>query len=354
MNARGSTEVIVASIGLSIGALSQNLYTMIVTMALLTTSAMPPTLRWALSRVPLRTDEKERLDREAFESRGFVANMERLLLTVSDKANGRFASRLAGLLAGRRGLPTTLLHVQGEPGTTESNSNATVDASDLVENVKQGGGEASSMPPGSPEKATTVEVRARVENTDAEEAILREAPKGYDLLFIGLDPAKMSGGEFNSEVVRAVRAYDGPVAVAVSRGVHETDPVRGPIRILAPITGTAISKHAAELSIELARAAQVEITVLYVAQPSRSDHGLRRGLMMVARRDEEAALRQIVEIGDHYNVDVRTKFLISLRRPPFNSGGGCANRRDIDCSRRCNSTGRHHPLRQYCRSYASR
>ena len=46
MNARGSTEVIVASIGLSIGALSQNLYTMIVTMAVLTTSAMPPTLRW--------------------------------------------------------------------------------------------------------------------------------------------------------------------------------------------------------------------------------------------------------------------------------------------------------------------
>jgi Kef-type K+ transport system membrane component KefB len=57
MNARGSTEVIVASIGLSIGALSQNLYTMIVTMAVLTTCAMPPTLRWALSRLPLRPGE---------------------------------------------------------------------------------------------------------------------------------------------------------------------------------------------------------------------------------------------------------------------------------------------------------
>src|SRR5262249_588388 len=49
MNARGSTEIIVATIGLSLGALSQTLYTMIVTMAVITTMAMPPTLRWALS-----------------------------------------------------------------------------------------------------------------------------------------------------------------------------------------------------------------------------------------------------------------------------------------------------------------
>ena len=37
MNARGSTEVIIATIGLSMGVLSQNLYTMIVTMAVVTT-----------------------------------------------------------------------------------------------------------------------------------------------------------------------------------------------------------------------------------------------------------------------------------------------------------------------------
>ena len=52
MNARGSTEVIVASIGLSMGALSQNLYTMIVTMAVITTMAMPPMLRAALTACP--------------------------------------------------------------------------------------------------------------------------------------------------------------------------------------------------------------------------------------------------------------------------------------------------------------
>ena len=34
MNARGSTEVIIATIGLSMGVLSQNLFSMIVTMAI--------------------------------------------------------------------------------------------------------------------------------------------------------------------------------------------------------------------------------------------------------------------------------------------------------------------------------
>jgi Kef-type K+ transport system membrane component KefB len=64
MNARGSTEVVVASIGLAMGALSQNLFTMIVAMAFVTTMAMPPMLRWSLSRVPLGKDENERLEQE--------------------------------------------------------------------------------------------------------------------------------------------------------------------------------------------------------------------------------------------------------------------------------------------------
>jgi Kef-type K+ transport system membrane component KefB len=67
MNARGSTEVIVASIGLSMGVVSQDLFTMIVAMALITTAAMPPSLRWALHRLPLQQDERRRLERESFE-----------------------------------------------------------------------------------------------------------------------------------------------------------------------------------------------------------------------------------------------------------------------------------------------
>src|SRR6185437_5547163 len=80
MNARGSTEVIVASIGLTMGALTQNLYSMIVTMAVLTTMAMPPMLRWALSRLPMKKEEQKRLEAEKLDSKGFVSRLERLLV----------------------------------------------------------------------------------------------------------------------------------------------------------------------------------------------------------------------------------------------------------------------------------
>ncbi|MBV8322915.1 MAG: cation:proton antiporter, partial [Hyphomicrobiales bacterium] len=109
MNARGSTEVIIATIGLSMGALTQNLFTMIVAMAVATTMAMPPMLRWALGRVPLSKAEKERLEREEFEARGFVSNLERLLLAVDQSPNGKFTARLAGLLVGTHGIAITVV-----------------------------------------------------------------------------------------------------------------------------------------------------------------------------------------------------------------------------------------------------
>jgi Kef-type K+ transport system membrane component KefB len=111
MNARGSTEVIIATIGLSMGLLSESLFTMIVATAVVTTLAMPPMLRAALWRLPISAEEDERLKREEFEAKGFVANLERLLIAVDESANGRFASRLAGLLAGVRGIPASVLHV---------------------------------------------------------------------------------------------------------------------------------------------------------------------------------------------------------------------------------------------------
>src|SRR6266850_7083410 len=114
MNARGSTEVIVASIGLSMGVLNQALFTTIVTMAVVTTMSMPPMLRRALGRLPIRPEEAARLEREEFEARGFVSNIERLLVAVDASPSGQLASRLVGLLAGARRIPATVIHFDYE------------------------------------------------------------------------------------------------------------------------------------------------------------------------------------------------------------------------------------------------
>ncbi|HEY4920768.1 MAG TPA: cation:proton antiporter, partial [Xanthobacteraceae bacterium] len=119
MNARGSTEVIVATIGLSMGAISQKLFSMIVAIAITTTMAMPPMLRWALARVPMRKAERERLEREEMEAKGFVPKLERLLLAVDHSPNGKFAARLAGLVAGQRGIPITVLSLVSQGDKTK-------------------------------------------------------------------------------------------------------------------------------------------------------------------------------------------------------------------------------------------
>jgi nucleotide-binding universal stress UspA family protein len=231
---------------------------------------------------------------------------------VSDSQNGRLASRLAGLLAGPRGLPTTVLHVDPESRSTEQRTAATAKASEIADDVKQSANQARSARPARAKEGPPVAVKTSAELSDPEQAVSHEAPKGYDLLIVGLASAVPAGG-FNPEIAKAARAYKGPSAVVVARGVLNDDPIGGGIKILTPITGTAISRRAAELSIEFARATDAEITVLYVSPSKTSPNGIQQRHRLLARRHGEAVLKEIVEVADHYDVRLRTKIRISDR-----------------------------------------
>ncbi len=297
MNARGSTEVVVATIGLSMGMLTQNLYTVIVAMAVVTTMAMPPTLRWALARLPLRAEEKRRLEREEFEARGFVSNMERLLIAVDESPNGRFASRLAGLIAGSRAMPMTLIRTQGaDPRDAERPGKA----AESKQAVEAGARET----PGAGDLAN-VHVIAPAAESSAEESVASEATKGYDLLVIGIaDTAE--GAEFHDEVNRIAAQFEGPLAIVGGRGPHLEDPIKSPLHVLVPITGTQVSREAAEVGIVIARAIDAPITALHVAagRSSRIARGLRGAVP--SRGQQEAILRDAVEMADRCGVEMRT------------------------------------------------
>jgi hypothetical protein len=112
MNARGTTEVIVATIGLSIGVLTKDFYTLIVVMAITTTMLMPPMLRWALGRIPTSEDEKERLAREDAEAGDFVPHVERLLIAADEGDCGKLAALLGGLFVGCRRIMATVLDLE--------------------------------------------------------------------------------------------------------------------------------------------------------------------------------------------------------------------------------------------------
>jgi Kef-type K+ transport system membrane component KefB/nucleotide-binding universal stress UspA family protein len=302
MNARGSTEVIVASIGLSMGVLNQSLFTTIVAMAVVTTMSMPPMLRWALGRLKMSPEEAARLEREEFEARGFVPNIERLLVAVDASPSGQFASRLVGLIAGARRIPTTVLHLdyataEALPGgEQQAERTKTV----VTESAEVGDEAAPPESGGDP-----VEITTRVEKP-GEEAILAEARKGYGLLFIGREPAS-EGDAFHEQIARSAARFGGPFAIAIARGVDRQETIGTALKILVPVTGTAISRQGAEVAIALAQASHGSVTALHVADGKRMRRswGRQVGAAIAPMSSAEAVIREIVRLGDRYGVEVK-------------------------------------------------
>jgi Kef-type K+ transport system membrane component KefB/nucleotide-binding universal stress UspA family protein len=295
MNARGSTEVIVATIGLTMGALTQTLYSMIVVMAVITTMAMPPMLRWALGRLPINKEEKERLVREEIDAKGFVGQFERLLIMADDGANGKFATRIAGFIAGHRGIPLTVLKLD------ETGSKSGTDTEPLHQEATEGakeGHRAAETEKGEG-RQEIVDISARAEPALNGEAVTREANKGYDLLFVGLSRMRTSGGKFSAQVDNAASGFQGPIAIAFAgRDIN----LSHGFRILVPVDGTTASRRGAEIAFALSPARESSITALYVTEQSKASSGARRG-RNARRETERAVLEDAVALGERYGHD---------------------------------------------------
>lgn len=293
LNARGSTEVIIASIGLSIGALSNQLYTMIVAMAVVTTMAMPPTLRWVFAKVPLRPDEAARLEKEEAEEQQSVPNMERVLVYADDSPNGRLATQIAKTFATEEQVLTTIL----TSGTTASVANAGPPPAIAIQQQP-----TTAAPPAGSDELFAVKAAA------APDALEKEATKGYSIVFIGLDePISQSGQRFHDQLQRLVETFDGPVAIAINGtgGTKQTSLTN----ILVPSGGQSHARLATEVALALAKASSGKMTVLHVHDPD-ADTDLLRGR---ARRLGMSVLVDARRLGKRSGVPVEALTTVDAR-----------------------------------------
>jgi K+:H+ antiporter len=316
MNARGSTEVIVATLGLSTGLLSQDLFTLIVTMAIVTTTAMPSMLRWSLKRLPLRKKERLRLKREELDAKGFVTNLERLLLASDDSANGKFAAQLAGIIAGVGGKPTTIIDLtaaskQHKAEKAEKAEKAAAKAGRasgederFEEAVKSAAQATTSLDVhADEERPGKVEVITRQDATGPE-AVAGEAGKGYDLLIIGIANPRDPKEGFSKDLSLITRGFEGPLAVIDTRlPRHELAKAQHG-RVLIPVNGTEVSRRAVEVGLTLARASDAHVTALYVTRASASS-ATSPPRRQVMRRDELGVLKDIAALAERYEVALR-------------------------------------------------
>jgi Kef-type K+ transport system membrane component KefB/nucleotide-binding universal stress UspA family protein len=301
MNARGSTEVIIASIGLTMGLIDESFFTAIVVMALATTLAMPPMLRWALQRLPMRPEEAARLEREALEERGFLSGVERLLLAADSSPSGQLASRLAGLIAGVRQIPTTALHFERRVAEGAAAEHTTA----VIREAAESGGAENG---GSERLDLTLRVE---EPQPGGDAIRSENRKGYGLLLIGRETAR--GASFHRVIAQAAAEFSGPFAVVLARREHRAGRLRAPLNILVPVSGTSVSRRGAELAVALAQGSRGSVTALHIAGrgPRRALHSRFGALFGRQDETEDEAVNnpitdEIVQLARAYSVNVRS------------------------------------------------
>ncbi len=322
LNARGSTEVIIATIGLSMGVLSNELYTMIVAMAVVTTMMMPPTLRWVLARVPLREEEARRLEKEEAEEGESVPKMERALLYVDRSANAALAAQVAGtFLVGQRVMTTVMEQASEDEDNPQTGLSSVTQAAQAII------GHAPFVPHNdernaSPPVALAEFVHAKT--ADAGDSLEKEAIKAYSIVFAGLEhPISMTTHRFENQLQALFKAFDGPVAIALNGRRFRGKPGR-PLNILVPTSGASPARLAIELAIALAKATGGKLTALHVFDP-RDDIEMLRGR---ARRVGVSVLVDARRLGKRSGVHVEAATARNSR--PENAIRAAATARKYD------------------------
>lgn len=305
MNARGSTEVIVATIGLSVGVLDQKLFSIIVTMAVLTTMAMPPTLRWALARLPLREEERDRLEQERFEETSYLSRFERILLTVDGSDSSRIAEWLAGLFAATRKMPVTVLDISKDTkpaNVTDSNeSAASPDRAETSAAAVEKTAVAVLSTVGEDKQVAQSDIHVSIQggSDDLKAALKDISDVGHDLLFAGIEPSLEEDGRFGRTVNLVVSSFKGTAAIVSARGRLPAKPED--FRILVPVSGTERSIRAVEFALAVAKATGGHCSALLIEEPR-----VRRAVPRITDQGDyrEEVFRRIDAMTEFYDTEV--------------------------------------------------
>ena len=233
LNARGALEIVVASVGLSIGVLTESSYGAIVIMAIVTSLAAPPLLRRVLRDWPGTEAEQDRLRSEDFaRQRVIVSNRPPLLLT--------------------RGQPASITAAQILQLCWPAHHPATIvtPASDVEL---------------APVLQALVDRPVRVVRTDGSspQRILAEAARGHAAIVVGV--SDRPGEPLLTPLIRALLSHATIPVVLIRRERLSGRPIPAAFaNALVPITGTHTSLAALELATAMSAALGTQLTLTHI------------------------------------------------------------------------------------------
>ncbi|MBZ4419787.1 cation:proton antiporter [Myxococcus sp. RHSTA-1-4] len=254
MNTRGLMELIVLNIGLDLGVISPQLFTMMVLMALVTTFITTPVLRWFY---PTEEQAKDRLLAPVPLEPG-PAPYSVLMCVSHGQAGPGMASLARALVGGERARLHALHLVPPERAS-------------LRTEAERSPPEESALAPllGRAEKlGLPVRALSFVSAEPAADIVRTAQARRADLVLLGWHKPLFSQTMLGGTVHEVMEAASATVAVLVDRGLVDVK------RVLVPFIGSRHDRAALGLARRLMRQSGAEVTVLHVTSDQGS-HGAR-------------------------------------------------------------------------------
>lgn len=288
LNARGAIQIIIATIGLSVGIISQEIFSLIIIMSVVTSLMAPFMLRWTLKHVKIEEAEIKRLEKEEQLKDNILNKIHRVLLPVRTREVNQstptklIEARIIERLSRKTDLSVTLFTISSEDKKTAS-----------MQYLNMLGESFTQMP---------VTKKVVVSNNPLE-SILEEVKKDYDLLIVGAtERNKNSDMLFNPIVDNLVRLSP-CISIVVQRSEISED--WKPCNILVPTNGSKASKHAAEVAFGIANLEQDQVHILNVVESKLGysaldiEGSLRERRLTFANQTVE----ELKKLGESFNVN---------------------------------------------------
>lgn len=238
LNARGVLEVLIATVGLSLGVFNRTSYSLVLLTAIVSATLAPAALRAVASGWSGTTAERDRLDREERLEANLLVRTDRVLVPTRGGPN----SRLAALLI-HQAWPTeagmSLVSVaDSEEPPDLSGLIASLDGREIDHRVTQGDNAAAAI---------------------SDQSLL-----GYGAIAVGATSAATSG-RLLSPVLDDLLASSRLPLVVVRRGPHAPENSAGRFRrVVIPVSGTLPSRAAQEIGLALAATHSCPVVLLHV------------------------------------------------------------------------------------------
>ncbi|MCP3993113.1 MAG: universal stress protein [Actinomycetia bacterium] len=246
LNARGALEIIIASVGLSLGVLNQTSFTVIVMIPLVTSLFASVGVRVLSHDLEGSVAERERLELEEALERNLLVRNSRILLPSGTDDNSIVAAQIVHF-AWPESLAATLISVQGSNGDPP-------DDLEPLRNVLHG---------------REVEVKS-VEAGNAIASVVAESRLGYGVVAVGTVADPGHGVFFSPMVDELLGQVDLPVVI-VRKARNLPGRLPGAFgQALVPVVASASSRAAEELAANFASRLGTRLMLSHVVYRPRS------------------------------------------------------------------------------------